>query len=87
MPGFSPMLDASGTFVDPAWDYGYGDLNMPFAEPMFAESYGFGEWDTLGYDGALDTAYPFSESYGYGEWGAPVAEPYLNLPDYTWMRD
>ena len=60
---------------------------MLFSKPMFAESYGFGEWDTLGYDAALDTAYPFSESYGYGEWGTPVSEPYLNLPDYTWMRD
>ena len=61
VPGFSPMLDASGTFVDPAWDYGYGDLNMPFAEPMFADMYGYGEMGTLGYDVAVDTAYPFSE--------------------------
>ena len=54
----------------------YGAYGAPVADPY--------AWNTLGYDVAVDAAYPYSDAYGYGAWGAPMAEPYLDLPDYTW---
>ena len=78
------------------WAAAWDALNIPAAgapaavAPEFfgevpAVGYGYGAVDTLAYDVALDSAYPYSDVYGYGAWGAPVAEPYLDLPDYTWI--
>ena len=84
------------------WAAAWDALNIPEAGAVAAEvpetyfPYGAGfevpayadlnAWDTLNADIALDSAYPFSDVYGYGAWGSPVAEPYLDMPDYTWIQ-
>ena len=52
-----------------------------------------GAWDTLNAPvvaptaGMIDpvVAAPVAVAEGWGAWGAPIAEPYLDVPNYTWL--
>ena len=64
---------------------GWGYNGLGYAPYGVAGYDGYYPYDTLGYDVGVNAAYPYSDVYGYGAWGSPVAQPYLDLPDYTWI--
>ena len=66
-----------------AWDA----LNGPWAGPYGAvEGWnGLGAWNGA-WNGAYGAEFGFpAAGYGFGAWGAPLAEPYLDVPNYTWL--
>ena len=87
-----------GEFVDYAVAAPYaGVAEIPVATEWnglgFGTEYGYygdvaraAEWDTLGYDVAIDPTYPYSDVYGYGAWSSPIEEPYLEIPNIEWVQ-
>ena len=75
-----------------SWAGAWDSLNWNGAAP-FAGYYGafdgLNAWNGLGaWNGAGAWAgewgYP-GAGFGYGAWGTPLAEPYLDVPNYTWL--